>query len=93
MSHCVPFWSIKGVGFWCRWCLDIAKAGLEERVVSLAMALVQAEGFAEQLDVKCKEQEALITKLQAQLNSQRQLHRARSAINTPNRNYMQQRRF
>ncbi|BDA50443.1 hypothetical protein COCOBI_16-1190 [Coccomyxa sp. Obi] len=52
-----------------KWYLEIAKAGLEDRVAHLAAALVQAEGLSEQLDIKCAEQEQSLKALQARVDA------------------------
>ena len=38
-----------------RWCLDVAKAGLQERVATQAAALVELEGIAEKLTLQCSD--------------------------------------
>lgn len=35
-----------------RWCLDVAKSGLHERVAAQAAAVVQLEGLAEKLSLQ-----------------------------------------
>lgn len=38
-----------------RWCLDVAKSGLQERVAAQAAAVVQLEGLAEKLGLQCSD--------------------------------------
>ena len=39
-----------------RWCIEVAKAGLQERVATQAAAEVQLEGRAERLRLQCTQQ-------------------------------------
>ena len=38
-----------------RWCADVAKSGLQERVVAQAAALVELEGLTERLSLQCSD--------------------------------------
>ena len=39
-----------------RWCVEVAKAGLQERVAAQAAAEVQLEGRADRLQLRCTQQ-------------------------------------
>ena len=43
-----------------RWCLDVAKSGLQERVAAQAAAVVQLEGLAEKLSLQCSDRSQTI---------------------------------
>ena len=38
-----------------RWCLDVAKSGLQERVAAQAAAVVELEGLTEKLSLQCSD--------------------------------------
>ena len=43
-----------------RWCAEVAKAGLQERVATQAAAEVRLEGRAERLRLRCTQQSHII---------------------------------
>ena len=43
-----------------RWCVEVAKAGLQERVATQAAAEVQLEGCAERVRLRCTQQSHII---------------------------------
>ena len=38
-----------------RWCLDVAKSGLQDRVAAQAAAVVELEGLIEKLSLQCSD--------------------------------------
>lgn len=38
-----------------RWCLDVAKSGLQDRVAAQAAAVVELEGLTEKLSLQCSD--------------------------------------